>query len=69
MWLRVLLVAMLFVAAGLGGCKKEEPTMSDQVTQMREDAEDAAEDAQEQAQDMADDAEDMANDMADQAQE
>ena len=62
MWLRMLVVAMMFVAAGLGGCKKEEPTPSEQLQQVQKDAQDTAED-------MADQAQDVVDDMADQNQE
>ncbi|MBL7215947.1 MAG: hypothetical protein ISS71_09745 [Phycisphaerae bacterium] len=61
MMLRILLIVMLFVAVGLGGCKKKEPTIGEKMDQMKEEAEKTADDMQDEAEDMADEAEDMAD--------
>lgn len=58
MMLRVLLIVMLFVAVGLGGCKKKEPTPTERMDQMKQDAEKTADDMQDEAEDMADEAKD-----------
>ena len=63
MMLRVLMIIMLFVAVGLGGCKKEEPkTIGEQMDQMKEEAEKTADDMADEAEDAVDEAEDMADD-------
>ena len=62
MMLRVLLALLLFAAVGLGGCKKEEPTMQEQMDQMKEEAEKTAEDMADEAEEAADEAQEAVED-------
>ena len=60
MMLRILLAVIIAGAVGLGGCKKKEPTVSEKMDQMKQEAEKAAADMVDDADDMADEAQDMA---------
>ena len=56
MMLRILLVLIIACAVGLGGCKKKEPTVPEQVDQIKQDAEKAAEEAKPAVEKAAEDA-------------
>lgn len=56
MMLRVVLAVLLLVTVGLGGCKKKEPTIGEQMDQMKKEAEKTADDMADEAEDAADEA-------------
>ena len=63
MMLRILMIIMLFVAVGLGGCKKEEPkTMGGAMDEMKKEADKTADKAVDEAKDVADDVKEVADD-------
>ncbi|MCI0499393.1 MAG: hypothetical protein L0Y36_06910 [Planctomycetales bacterium] len=43
--LRILLAVVVVCAFGLGGCRKKEPTIGEQIDQVKQEAEQAAEEA------------------------
>lgn len=65
MLLRILLAVIIMgsVGLGLGGCKKEEPTLGDRVDALKEEAEKTADDLADEAEDVADEAEEMAEEV------
>lgn len=63
MMLRILLAIIIMGAVGLGGCKKEEPTLDERVNEMKEEVEKTADDLADEAEDVADEAQDMAEEV------
>ncbi len=57
MMLRMLLVLVAVLGLTLGGCEKKEPTVSDVVDQVKEDADKAADEAAPAVEEAAADAE------------